>query len=273
MGGRSISRMTFGGIGSSADPARINPPVRIRRVRLWLGGPRGCNHWGSSVVPSARGHCGPSGRVPNAAATWLARQRCRAAFARPGEVWRRYLSGTGGYPWTVRVRTPAGPMDVATRCPQDLAELVDVVCRRVYDVPGRRAAGAGVLDVGARGGYAAFWLLATGRAAHVRVVEPDGDEAAHAARLLEPFGDRGAVTTAAVTTSGAGEDRGGTPAVGLVDVLQEVLGRTGRIGLVKLTPSGSAMGLLAALREAGLGSSIGAVVYRDDAGLIQWLLS
>ncbi len=70
-----------------------------------------------------------------------------------------------------------------------------------------------------------------------------------------------------------GEDFVELPAIGVVDALQNVLEREGRIDLMKIDTEGSELDLLAALRSDPVMAKVGSVVYEDNRGHTRWARS
>jgi FkbM family methyltransferase len=217
----------------------------------------------------------PRPRILDRDLTWvikapLERRHWRALGAlltkvQPGpETLRRYLTQQGGYPWELKVKTPAGTVPIRLYSRHDLLTLNEIFCRLDYGTE----APALVVDVGANIGLAALFWLTRRPDCRVWCYEPNPENVPRLRQTLNHFEGRYELVEAAIgpvatrarfTFDDSGRygrlsdelDMGAeveVPVLGLRDEIARVERHEGRaIELVKLDTEGSEPELLASL--------------------------
>jgi len=198
----------------------------------------------------------------------------------PVDALRRYVFGTGAYPWDQTVRTPIGVVGVRLHHPHDARTLNEIFCRLDYGRGGERV----VVDLGANIGLASLFFLTRRPDSVVYAVEPVPTNIARLRDNLVDFSDRLHLDTRAVgvTTGPASflvEDTGrygglaayvdldqGRPitveCVAIAPLLEEILDREGAIDLVKIDTEGSEAALVSAI-PASLRPHIGSIIWEQ----------
>jgi FkbM family methyltransferase len=175
-------------------------------------------------------------------------------YPRPGDALARYLFGRGAYPARVAVRTPAGVVQPLLHTRHDMLTLNEVFCRLDYALarPARV-----VVDVGSNIGLSALYFLTRPSRPYCFLYEPDPRNTARLRDNVARFADRWELAEAAVAArpgrvrfateptgryGRVGGDAGGAAltvdCVGINDVLERALARTGTVDLVKLDIEG-----------------------------------
>jgi FkbM family methyltransferase len=173
---------------------------------------------------------------------------------RPAEVLRRYVTGRGGYPWDVTLRTPLGPVSPRLYSHDDLLTVNEVFCRLDYEVsPGPKV----VVDIGSNIGLSALFFLTRDAGTRCYLFEPVPENVARLERTLARYRDRYVLHRVAVADvdgevefgveptgryGGIGVETGSSLRVrcrSINAVVQEVLEREGRIDLIKLDTEGA----------------------------------
>lgn len=203
----------------------------------------------------------------------------------PADSLRRYVTGSGDYPWRVGLRTPTGPVELLVPHPHDVRTVNEIFHRHDYG----HGTPEVVVDVGGNIGVSAAWFLSRSPHTRVHVWEPVPHNLDSLRVNVAPFGDRCVVHEAALApTAGAatflidpvgrysglaeyqpGSD--GKVAVevvceGVAEALREVLGAEGRIDLVKVDTEGSEEAIVAAIPD-DVRARIGEVVYEYPGGV------
>ncbi len=215
--------------------------------------------------------------APFRSKNWRAARSCLRTVDRPGAFLWRYLTNSGTYPHRVTIRTPVGPVRLTLFSRHDLLTVNEVFCRRDY---GDGVGLATVVDVGANIGIAAMWFLSRSPNCFVHCLEPDERNARRLEENLAPFAGRFRLIRAAVgceagtgryghlvtdaPSARPGELAGGTVAqvevVAIADLLDEVLGASGSIDLLKVDTEGSEEELIDAIPPR-IRSEVRRVVY------------
>lgn len=137
-------------------------------------------------------------------------------YESPAEMFRRYLTTNGVYPYTARVRTPLGPLDLQLYSPDDVRTVNEIFCRRDYDADANDKV---VVDFGSNIGISAAYFLSRGTGVFAYLYEPLPLNIERLRRNLVRFSDRYQLTEVAVG-----------PASGEVQFGWESTGRYGGVG-------------------------------------------
>jgi FkbM family methyltransferase len=171
----------------------------------------------------------------------------------------RYVTQHGQYPWSVAVRTPLGRRRVELESRHDLLTVNEVFCRQDYG----RCDGRVFVDIGANIGVAALYFLTRRPDTRVHCYEPDPRNVARLRRTLAGFEDRYVLHEVAVSVRsesvrffteetgryGRIDDDGDlqVDAVGIIDLLTEVVALEGSVDLLKVDTEGTEPELVAAI--------------------------
>lgn len=199
-------------------------------------------------------------------------------YVRPIEGLRRYVYGSGTYPWVASIKTPLGQGEVLVPHPHDVRTVNEVFCRRDYGSSAPRV----VADVGGNIGVAALYFLTRRPDSVVHVWEPHPGNLPVLRANLAHFADRCRVheaalaptaVTARFTAEPIGRYSGLTDFMGVqvgevIEVvteeinaaLREVIEQEGGIDLLKVDTEGSEPALLAAV-EPHVWARVKDVVY------------
>jgi len=195
---------------------------------------------------------------------------------------RRYLTGTGAYPYTCRVRTPLGLVAPTLYSSHDISTVNEVFCRGDYRVGGDfRVA----VDVGANIGVSALYFLTRNTTARAYLYEPDPRNVERLRRNLERFEARYELEQVAIGTAdgdarfrteptgrygrlvrAGGDDRRDeiTVAVRSINaILADVLRREEGIDILKIDVEGLETEIVAAIDPKHL-DRIDVVVFETD---------
>lgn len=211
-------------------------------------------------------------------------------YARPVEGLRRYVTGSGSYPWRARIRTPIGPAELLVPHPHDVRTVNEVFCRHDYGSGVGERAPRIVVDVGANIGVSAVYFLTRRPDAVVHCWEPVEANLATLRANTAPYADRCRVHEAALAPeagtadfllepvgrySGLAEHLPAGPqhrtvqvrCEAVADALRAVVAEHGRIDLIKIDTEGSEDAIVAAI-PPDLWASIGLVVHERPGGVV-----
>jgi FkbM family methyltransferase len=179
-----------------------------------------------------------------------------STYERPLQLYGRYLLDTGTYPTSVRVRTPAGPLDLTLYSQHDVLTLNEIFCRLDYRASSTDSV---FVDFGSNIGISAAYFLSRspGSSAFAYLFEPLWFNVERLQRNLKPFEGRYQLQTVAVGTQegvvefgwentgrygGVGRrDTGQAVSVQCLDsnkVLEEIIAKHGRIDVLKIDIEG-----------------------------------
>ena len=203
----------------------------------------------------------------------------------PADSLRRYVTGSGDYPWRVGLRTPTGPVELLVPHPHDVRTVNEIFHRHDYG----HGTPEVVVDVGGNIGVSAAWFLSRSPHTRVHVWEPVPHNLDSLRVNVAPFGDRCVVHEAALApTAGAatflidpvgrysglaeyqpGSD--GKVAVevvceGVAEAQREVQGPQAPIDLLKVDHEGVSYAIVAAIPD-DVRARIGEVVYEYPGGV------
>ena len=126
------------------------------------------------------------------------------------ENFRRYLVGSGAYPYTPLVRTPVGRISPTLYSFHDMLTLNEVFCR--IDYPAARSTSV-VVDVGSNIGISALYFLTRNQLSRCYLYEPDPANVIKLEENLESYQSRYVLHQQAVSFE-AGKLAFGTEATG-----------------------------------------------------------
>lgn len=208
-------------------------------------------------------------------------------YTNPGEALRRYVWGTGTFPWHTELRTPLGRVPVLVPHAHDVRTVNEVFCRHDYGTQAPRV----VVDVGANVGISALYFLTRRPDSVVHCWEPLASNLTSLAANVAFAGSRCRVHPVALAPaagrarflaepvgrySGLAEHTQRTAAHQVIEVecqavedaVSEVLAEHGHIDLLKIDTEGSEEALIAALPAGDL-TRIGWVVYERPGGVVR----
>ncbi len=207
-------------------------------------------------------------------------------YASPVDGLRRYVLGSGAYPWAARLRTPIGPVVLTVPHPHDVRTVNEVFCRHDYGAGSPRV----VVDVGANIGVSAAYFLSRRPDSVVHCWEPVAQNLEVLRRNTAAFGDRCRIHEAALApaagtadflvepvgrysgladhlSAGPAHHTVQVPCDAVADALRAVVAEHGRIDLVKIDTEGSEEAIVAAI-PADLRECIGVVVHERPGGVV-----
>jgi FkbM family methyltransferase len=139
-----------------------------------------------------------------------------STYDHPLEMLKRYLTGSGSYPFTVRVKTPTGLLQIPLYSHHDLLTVNEIFCRKDYQAP---APVKRVVDFGSNIGISGLYFLSNDSSARVHLFEPVPSNIERLRQTLQGYEARYQLHPVAIGT----ED-------GEVEFGQEPTGRYGGIG-------------------------------------------
>jgi FkbM family methyltransferase len=191
----------------------------------------------------------------------------------PVDMFRRYLTNDGDYPYTARVRTPTSLLELETYSPHDVLTINEIFCREDY----RADAGDKIIvDFGSNIGISAAYFLSRGLGALAYLFEPLQTNVERLQHNLRRFPDQYVLQQTAVGPEegevqfgvedtgrygGVGVATGKTitvPCVSSRKVLEEVVERHGRIDVLKADIEGLEGAIIADIPPA-LARNIGKI--------------
>lgn len=195
------------------------------------------------------------------------------------EVARRFLLGSGTYPWAPAVRTPTGTVRPRLDRHDDLLTVNEIFARLDYRAPETLKV---AVDVGANIGIAALYFLTRNTTGKVYCIEPDPKNIARLPRTLAGFEGRYELQEVAATAEdgeatfyveesgryGGFEQSWKTesitvPTRSFVALLDDVLAREDRIDVLKVDTEGSEEALVASILPRQL-ERIDRIYYETD---------
>lgn len=186
-------------------------------------------------------------------------------YAHPGTMLRRYLVAGGDYPYTVRVRTPMGWVELELHSPHDTLTVNEIFCRDDYKAD---ATDQVVVDFGSNIGVSAAYFLSRDPGVFAYLFEPLPSNLDKLQHNLRRFAGRYEIQAVAVGPE-AGEvefgweDTGRYGGVGVAtgksitvaclssrQVIEDVLSRHGHIDVLKVDIEGLESAVIENLPEA-----------------------
>lgn len=174
-------------------------------------------------------------------------------YKQPVQMFRRYLTEAGDYPFTARVKTPSGWLDLQLFTAHDVLTVNEIFCRDDY------LAGPDdeiVVDFGSNIGISAAYFLSRGPNVHTYLFEPLPVNIERLQTNLAQFRDRYTLEQVAVGPEegevkfgweetgrygGVGQETGRTIVVksrNSTTILEEVIALHGRIDVLKVDIEG-----------------------------------
>ena len=144
---------------------------------------------------------------------YVAARNMLRVYEHPVQIFRSYLTGSGSYPCTVRVRTPQGWVALRLYSSHDLLTVNEIFCRSDYHADSSDRV---IVDFGSNIGISAAYFLSRTPSAHTYLFEPLPRNVTRLRENLRPFEGRYTLQEVAVGAA-AGEVRFG-------------FGETGRYG-------------------------------------------
>ena len=117
-------------------------------------------------------------------------------YVNPLDSLRRYLFGGGRYPYSCRLRTPAGALNLTLHHPHDIRTVNEIFCRGDYATP---MTPQFVVDVGANIGVSGAYFLTRENGVRCHFVEPNPRNVALLHKNLDPFSGRWTIDECAVS--------------------------------------------------------------------------
>jgi FkbM family methyltransferase len=169
-------------------------------------------------------------------------------YRRPADSLRRYILGSGAYPYVCEVRTPLGDVAVELYSPHDMLTVHEVFCRLDYRTSRTVRT---VVDVGSNIGVSALYFLSRNETAFCYLVEPDPRKKNLSSYSRRYTLDECAVSDSAGTVRFGIEESGRYGGVGLDlsesidvrcreinDLLADVISEAGWIDVLKVDTEG-----------------------------------
>jgi FkbM family methyltransferase len=174
-------------------------------------------------------------------------------YKQPVQMFRRYLTDAGDYPFTSRVKTPSGWLDLRLFTPDDVRTVNEIFCREDYLAEPDDEI---VVDFGSNIGISAAYFLSRGPNVHTYLFEPLPANVERLQTNLAGFRDRYTLEQVAVGPAdgevefgweetgrygGVGAATGRTIVVASrnsTNVLEELVSRHGRIDVLKVDIEG-----------------------------------
>jgi FkbM family methyltransferase len=176
---------------------------------------------------------------------------------------KRYVFGSGTYPYRCRVRTPLGNQEITLFHPDDMQTVTEIFCRKDYAAPAQIRT---VVDIGSNIGVSALYFLTRNRQVRCQLFEPDPRNIERLRGNLQQFEARYTLHEYAVADregmvdfgieetgryGGIGANRPETIRVRCRDVnavLDEALAETEEIDLLKVDAEGVEEAIVRAIR-------------------------
>jgi hypothetical protein len=134
-------------------------------------------------------------RAPFQAENWKALIGMFRVYEKFPEAFSRYLFGTGTYPTTVKVKTPAGLLALDLYSRHDMLTVNEIFCRNDYPADSKLGI---VVDFGANIGISAAYFLSRNTTSFVHCYEPLLRNVERLHKNLEIFSGRYVVHEVAV---------------------------------------------------------------------------
>ena len=106
-------------------------------------------------------------------------------YEAPVEMFRRYLTTSGEYPYTAHVRTPMGELELQLYSPDDVRTVNEIFCRLDYDADDKV-----IVDFGSNIGISAAYFLSRGPDVFAYLYEPLPRNVERLRRNLDRFSQR-----------------------------------------------------------------------------------
>jgi FkbM family methyltransferase len=186
-------------------------------------------------------------------------------YKEPAQMFGRYLTARGDYPFACQVRTPPGWLELQLFTPHDVLTVNEIFCREDYRAEPEDKI---VVDFGSNIGISAAYFLSRGPNVQAYLFEPLPANIERLQTNLAPFRDRYTLEQVAVGPAegevefgweetgrygGVGAATGQTITVksrNSTTVLEEVIARHGQIDVLKVDIEGLEAAVIAGIPEA-----------------------
>jgi FkbM family methyltransferase len=186
-------------------------------------------------------------------------------YKEPAQMFRRYLTAGGDYPFTSQVKTPSGSLDLRLFTPDDVLTVNEIFCREDYRAESEDKV---VVDFGSNIGISGAYFLSRGPDVQAYLFEPLPANIERLQLNLAKFHDRYTLEPVAVALSdgevefgweetgrygGVGAETGQTITVksrNSTTVLEEVIARHGQIDVLKVDIEGLEGAVIGAIPQS-----------------------
>lgn len=188
-------------------------------------------------------------------------------FNNPVDILKRYLLGSGVYPFTVSIKTPIGLVNLTLYSYHDLLTLNEIFCREDYFCKNDIRT---VVDFGSNIGISALYFLTRNRETFVYLFEPLAVNCQRMRQNLEYFQDRFNLSPVAVWLADGdvefGYEETGryggvkvmsdykimVPAMDVNNILSNIIEKHTNIDILKIDIEGGERDILAAIAKENL---------------------
>jgi FkbM family methyltransferase len=153
---------------------------------------------------------------------YVALARAARVYERPLTSAARYFMGFGGYPCSVRVRTPLGSQSLNLFGSHDAVTVHEIFCREDYRCPSPPQV---VIDLGSNIGVSALYFLTRSPSTYCELYEPDPRNLPKLLQNIQGYSERCVVHQRAVADT-----------EGTLPFVREPTGRYGTLGAGSLNP-------------------------------------
>jgi len=186
-------------------------------------------------------------------------------YREPAQMFRRYLTAGGDYPFNCQVKTPSGWLDLRLFTPHDVLTVNEIFCREDYRAEPEDEI---VVDFGSNIGISAAYFLSRGPRVQAYLFEPLPANIERLQLNLDRFANRYTLEQVAVGPTegevqfdweetgrygGVGAATGRTITVksrNSTTVLEEVIARHGQIDVLKIDIEGLEDAVVAAIPQS-----------------------
>jgi FkbM family methyltransferase len=174
-------------------------------------------------------------------------------YKQPAQMFRRYLTEAGDYPFIAQVKAPSGWLNLQLFTPHDVLTVNEIFCREDYFADENDEI---IVDFGSNIGISAAYFLSRGPSVHTYLFEPLPANVERLQSNLDSFRDRYTLEQVAVGPEdgevefgweptgrygGVGQATGQTIVVksrNSTTVLEEVIAKRGRVDVLKVDIEG-----------------------------------
>ncbi len=196
---------------------------------------------------------------------------------------KRYVLGTGEYPYGICIRTPLGMIEPTIYGYHDMLTVNEIFCREDYPVGRSHQV---IVDIGANIGISALYFLTRHTSCKCYLFEPVPINVERLRRNLQPFAERYVLEEKAVADRSGSFSFGIEPTgrygglhrstgdninvscVHINDVINDILKKEGRIDILKIDIEGDEISTVAAIADHLL-KQIEIIYFEFDGSLPQ----